>query len=396
LLKCDICGEQIQITDSSSRIFRLPDEIQLQTPAFGIESSPWLDLGLQEAPSPQAALEPKAASERVPEAPKTAPKDPDKAITAYALGLFRVNGWPCSELDGYRAFAVKASFRDPRTGAKDTSNFTVSATGGVLTFETVVLPLPPPPWNILREAINALNLCSGGSVFVLRECGIAARHRLLPSTERPEALTVEDIVQALRQINHDKKLATPVLEAAIRDGRLSPTSIELAFSEPIPPNVKPVTFEQLYALGQASGFHAVRDGDMIGLSSRPCPFNQCSVQASAVGGVLRLWTVLGEDVEALMASDRWQYVRHVLRNLSHESPALTPTQLSQLLERLNGLNDTSALIRYVWSNKKVYAMAVVPASGKELAVEDFVRLTQALFRSANEGPRDIGHVRQAG
>jgi hypothetical protein len=352
-------------------------------------------MGLQEAPSPQAALEPKAASDQIPEAPKTAHKDPDKAITAYALGLFRVHGWPCRELEGYRAFAVKAAFRDPKTGTKDVANFTVSASGGVLTFETVVLPLPPPPWNILREAINALNLCSGGSVFVLRECGVAARHRLLPSTEKAEALTVEDIMQALRQINHDKKLATPVLEEAARDGRLSPTSIELAFSEPIPPNVTPVAFEQMYNLGQASGFHSVRDGEMIGLSSHPCPFNQCPVQASSVGGVLRLWTVLGEDVEALMASDRWQYVRHVLRNLSHESPALTPTQLSQLLERLNSLNDASALIRYVWSNKKVYAMAVVPATGKELAVEDFVRLTQALFRSANEGTRGMGRIRKA-
>jgi hypothetical protein len=151
----------------------------------------------------------------------------------------------------------------------------------------------------------------------------------------------------------------------------------------------------MYGLGQASGLHSVRDGEMIGLSNHPCPFNQCPVQASTVGGVLRMWTVLGEDVEALTASDRWQYVRHVLRNLSHESPALTPTQLSQLLERLNNINDASALIRYVWSNKKVYAMAVMPATGKELAVEDFARLTQALFRSANEGTRGVGWTRKA-
>ena len=388
LLKCEFCGEQIHITGSSSRIFRLPDEIQLQTPAFGVERSPWLDMGLQEAPSPQAALDSKAASDDIPAAPKTVPKDLDKAITSYALGLFRVNGWPCMELEGYRAFIVKAAFRDSKTGNKDVANITVSASGGVLTFETVVLPLPAPPWNVLREAINALNLCCGGAVFVLRECGIAARNRLLPGGGDVASFTVEDIMQSLRQLNHDRKLALPILEEAVRDARLSPTSIELTFSGPLLPNVVPTGFDQLYDLCQSSGYHAVRDGDMIGLSTTPCPFNQCLVQASSVGGVVRLWTVLGEDVEALMASDRWQYVRQVLRTLSRESPALTPTQLNQLLERLNSLNDTSGLIRYVWSNGKVYAMAVVPASGKELAVEDLQCFAQALFRCAHqETPR---------
>jgi hypothetical protein len=387
-LVCGICGEQTR--RDSGRIFRLPELVQLQTPSPGT-------LEPLVAGQPAQMLKPVLATPPgLPAALPTVPKDPDKALTSFALGLFRVRGWPCRELEGYRAFVVRAGFCNPETGLKDICNITVSAAGGVLTFETTLLPLPAPPWQDVRETLNALNLCSGASVYLLRECGVVARHRLLPRSSDAAAFSVDGVMQALRQLNHDRRLALPILEDALRQGHADHAAIQKAFAMPLAAqHVAPLTLERLYDLGQFIGCHTVREGEMVGLSPQPCSLAQCPVWASAAGGVLRAWTVLGEDVEALLTLDRWKFVRHVIRTMNREAPGLSRAQLAQLLERLNNLNDNSALLRYAWNNGKIYALAVCPPSGGEFGVDEFRSLIQALFRCASAGPSEMERIRRA-
>jgi hypothetical protein len=387
-LVCGICGEQTR--RDSGHLFRLPEAVLLQTPCPGT-------LEQLAAGRPAQTLRPVlAAPPTLPAATPTVPKDADKALTSFALGLFRVRGWPCRELEGYRAFVVRAGFRNPTTGIKDICNITVSAAGGVLTFETTLLPLPAPPWQDVRETLNALNLCSGGSVFLLRECGVAARHRLLPHSSDAAAFCVDGVMQALRQLNYDRRLALPILESALRQGSADHAAIQKAFALPLAPDhVAPLTLDHLYNLGQFIGCHTVREGEMVGLSPESCSLGQCPVWASAAGGVLRAWTILGEDVEALLTLERWKFIRQVIRTMSREAPGLSRAQLGQLLERLNNLNDNSALLRYAWHNSKIYALAVCPPSAGEFGVDEFRSLVQALFRCASAGPSEMERIRRA-
>jgi hypothetical protein len=81
--------------------------------------------------------------------------------------------------------------------------------------------------------------------------------------------------------------------------------------------------------------------------------------------------------------------------MSREAPGLSRAQLGQLLERLNNLNDNSALLRYAWHNSKIYALAVCPPSAGEFGVDEFRSLVQALFRCASAGPSEMERIRRA-
>jgi hypothetical protein len=77
------------------------------------------------------------------------------------------------------------------------------------------------------------------------------------------------------------------------------------------------------------------------------------LRASVDGGVLRVWTLLGEDLEALAASSSSRLPELVVL----DAGASAPGALEALLSEMNALNEASTVVRYVWSGDKVCALA---------------------------------------
>lgn len=393
VLRCRACREKFLLYSGSP--FQVPDNLELEERTQAGAAGPWHAAARGLAASPAA---PRASGLHavMPAAPPLPPKDPDKALTSFALGMFRVRGWPCQELEGYRAFEVRLGFPRPEGGGKDICKVSVSASGGVLTFETLLLPLPAPPWLPVREALNALNARSGGSVFLLRESGVVARHKALPRLEEHGAFSVQGLFRALRQLHHDRRLALPVLEAALRDQRVDHLSVERAFSAPVAPGAfPPPSVAQLQDLAGFAGYHTLIEGSTLGLSREPCSAEDCRVRVSVAGGVLRGWTVLEEERQARRTGVRGALVRHFLRHSKRIGPQFSHSLLGRLLERLNVLNDSPGLLRYLWSHGRILAMAVHSPVEAEMKVEEFTLFAEALFRCASEGAREIGQIRQA-
>src|SRR5205823_1351408 len=51
-----------------------------------------------------------------PAAPATQPKDSDKALVNVALGILRLQGWPCREEAGYKSFTMHVTFKTAAQG----------------------------------------------------------------------------------------------------------------------------------------------------------------------------------------------------------------------------------------------------------------------------------------
>ena len=394
--QCEFCQEAFQI--QSGAPFRLPDELELEGDANSSARSPWADVSRSSASGAHtfniSSLVPPGV-DVTPAAVPVAPKDPDKALTSFALGIFRVRSWPCRELEGYRAFVVRVGFRKPLGGEKDICNITVSAVGGVLTFETILHPLPPPPWMPIREALNSINSVSR-AVFVLRECGVVARHKLLPRGTENGSFTVDGIFNTLRQLNHDRLMAKPLLEAVLRGEALDCMALERNFGFP-PPSQAGVTLTLAQACDLAgfAGFFRTLEGPTLYLSHAPCAVEECKVCVGVMGGALRGWTVLEEGQEKRWPGQRWALVRQILRNTTRMGPAISRSLLTRVLERLNALNDCSGMLRYVWNNGAVLALAVHTPAEMDIRVEEFKFFADALFRCACEGERELKAIRRA-
>ena len=384
---CEMCGEKMRVNPFMP--YAVPDDIQLESDEEARAKDPWADAS--RSPSgryiavdcPSITPLPNTV-QAVPAARPVAPKDPDKALTSFVLGIFRFRGWPCHELEGYRAFEVRSGFKNPATGQLDVCNVKVSAMRGVLTLETQILPTPHPQlWRILREALNEMNLRSGGSVFLFTECGVLARNKIIPRPAENGTFSERGVLQGMRQLNHDRRLALPLLHAVLGTGKLKAEVVAQAFAKPAAPNtIAPMPIEQVGDLAEFAGYCAHRIGETLYLSEGPCAPEECPLRLLASTGVLRTWTIL--QLEATRgARPKWSFVKKVIKSVrTHGLHDLSV--LGRLLEQLNVLNEGAGHLRFVWHEGSVLAMSVYTPVESELTVEEFKAMLDALMKIGDE------------
>ncbi|MCZ7648405.1 MAG: hypothetical protein M5U26_24625 [Planctomycetota bacterium] len=390
-VKCTICDEVCAIGGAGA--YDVPSNMGLPKRVELPKAAPdAANLREVARPRPPARFHPGPGyqdAEQAPAAKLAEPKDFDKMLATYALGLFRVRGWPCQDLPGYKAFIVRARIANPDCPSPDVCNVTISAARGVLTLETVVRALPPPPWTTLRETLNAINQCSGGSLFLMRECGVVVRYKLVPQATPEGRFHVDNILGALRQMNHDRRLALHVLHMAGQWSVFDARAVRRAFASPVV-EPKPVPLSYLQDLAGFAGYYAVERDGILHLNKEICAPAECPIRMRLEDGVIRAWTVLAPEVTSKFCGERWEFVRKIMRHLTRSSNMkLTRSQASRLLEHLNVLNDTSALLRYLWTEDGLSAIATHTMLEPELSVEEFQLLTDALFRRTVNGP---GHT----
>ncbi|MBI3828780.1 MAG: TFIIB-type zinc ribbon-containing protein [Planctomycetes bacterium] len=397
---CSFCGEKIRLAEFEP--YHVPEELQLEDEADhpAPVAGPWNHLAKKEKTKSGAfdfaELVPSEMKAVPAAAPPTLPKDPDKALTTFALGMFRVRGWPCQEMEGYKSFAVKAGFRNPETGQQDVCDVTVSARNGVLTLETELAPLPEPSlWAPVRETLNLMNARSGGSVFLLRESGVIVRIKVLPRAAELGAFSTRGILQALRQLNHDRRLAYTVMVDVLQSGMTDRNYIERRFAQPTAEGLSAaMTTAQLQDLAAFSGYYSYLHGDAVAVIRFACPLEECRVRMVVADAVIRGWAILDDNLTRV-PTHAWTFVKHVIKSARESGEMPSRTMVGRLLERLNVLNDSAGLLRFIYSNGCVLAMSVYAPVEPEMSPEEFRQIADALLRCSSDDSEERREIRSA-
>lgn len=313
----------------------------------------------------------------------------DAALVGFARACIQEQGWPCQAWEGRDAFATEARLPGTEGGAEEVCNVTVSASGGVLTLETIAARMPPPPWRPLYETLNRLNLCSRGPVFLAREYGVVLRTLFSSEPQTREFLSPEKLLHALVRLMHDRRAAQPILENV--GGESVPRHIERAFALAAPPfDEMAISLTQLQVLACSAGCHPYESGPALYLNRMPSSRNQCPVRMLLDGDVLRCWAFLAGDLPGGQTPEKHPFVRQVLGQIRESPVELNPAQAAVLLERLNSLNEASIELRYVWSGRQVLAMAVYTPALRDMKVSTFKRLAEMLFCCTSAEAQGLG------
>lgn len=311
---------------------------------------------------------------------------------AEAMKIFQAHGWPCQPWEGYDAFALQAQMTDGPRSHKNVFNLTVSANGPILTFETILTPLPKPPWLAIREILNELNLRSSGSLFLLRECGIVLRYKLV--LRRSENHIPEDrLMQVMSRLNHDRVLALPVIEEVSRTGLANLPRVRRMFTLNAAQRTSTISLSDLQMFANYAGFFSLREGQIVLVSRDPRPGERCPVRMTISHGVIRAWTYPGKD----MPNKRWGTVRGLLKFLGNNNTGqkFRWQQYGRVLKVLGEINENASLLRFVWKDGRVLALVTCAPFETQLNNEEFNSYLEALFRCSREGTSQTSIFRRA-
>lgn len=394
-LSCTNCGKSIKVLQHSSVRLQAV-EAQTDEPAvnasavisghFGTvkQSMPTLNAGSGQPPAV-------AASKSFPPTARALSADPDSALVAAASTAFQVKGWQCANWSGHLAFAAEVKVASAKKGIDESLNLTVSAAGGILRLETVVAPLPKPPLTPLREILHRINFRAGGTFFQIRECGVSARYLVFPRRASGGNLTQDEVLSALRQLNHDRLNAAPLLlkEEEIRSHSMSPQLIDRAFAAPLFAGVpSSVTAVQLRELANLADFPVKIKGAMLYLAAEPKRPDVYPVWLSLSSQVVRGWTIPGSAAPERSASVSW-FRRIVGQAELPPPPKLSKPQFETLLKKLDALNESSGLLQHVWNGQQVLGLVVFPPTEKRMGVEDFKFLAGVLHQRARDAMPEL-------
>ncbi|MCY3018254.1 MAG: hypothetical protein NTW87_04375 [Planctomycetota bacterium] len=374
---CDHCGERVECpeTDAGQKVLcktclrpvKVPALISLEQ--VELESDPGPCRRGRDGSGGQAIMNvapPPSPSLTTPAAQPTPIRDLDKALTTAALGIFRLNNWPCQDEPGYRAFTARVKFHSTQLGVTTVDDFRVFGERGLLVLESPVLELPALPGVPVPEALNEINQRSVSSVFVLDDRGVHMRCALLPRAREEGFLTGAMILQALRQMNHDRRHALSLLRTVVESGRLDPVEVARAFAQPLAPcALRSFTLDQALDLALFAGFHAQEHAGQVALSRTAISPERRSVRIVATPGFLRGWADLGEPSQANPA---WALVPNKIRSLCTNLRFLARDP-REALEQLNRLNASAGLVRFVLVRKHVLATATAFPTDQLMSVE---------------------------
>lgn len=330
-------------------------------------------------------------SENTPPAPPTQPKDPDKALTNVAIGIFRLKNWPCQEEPGYKAFRAKVKFHSAQLGVTSIDDYRVYASKGLLMLETPVIELPPLPGVPLLETINEINQRSISSVFYLDTQGVMMRHALIPRPREEGFLTAGMLLQTLRQINHDRRHALTLLREAVESKKLDPLAIARAFAQPAAAStVRSHSLEEIADLASFAGLHTNTVSGQITISKEVAAPDKCPVRVAALPGFMRGWVTLGE---ASRSASTWNFIPMSFRELLKSGRG----KPAQILEHINEMNKKAELLRFTYTKRQMVASAAVFPTDAPMSVEQFKVFADLLliFAAANAS-QSSGQLAKAG
>lgn len=379
---CHLCTRPVYVPTQTP----IPDKIELETPPLNVQH---IDTEAIFARGSGAA--PQSPSVATPAAAPTQAKDPDKALTNVALGMLRLQNWPCQEEPGYRSFKMTVRFKTPTRGVVATDSFRVFAEGGILFIEQLVLELPPLPGTPLLEAINEINLRSVSSVFWLCKEGVMMRQALIPRSVDDGFFTSRMLMQALRQMYHDRRHALSLLRQVVETRIVDPIVVATAFEHALAPNnIAGLWLDQLADLASFGGYHVHRDEKQIYLSREAVPPERCPLRMTANSGFIRGWVMLGDVVNG---KDVWTFVPPKLRTLIKGKPASTKN--AELYERINTLNQTRGLLRFVVAMRSIAAVAQAFPTDQNITIEQLTTFVDTLLEHSSTGTKqESGPVRK--
>lgn len=350
---------------NQSSNFELPDDIELENP----EAERVGDVA-------RASV---IRFAQPPAAEPVAPKDPDKALANVALGLLRLNGWPCQEEPGYRSFKVTVKYRSAARGVIDTDQIHIFAQNGLLYFEQVVLELPSLPGIPILEAINEINQRSLSSVFVVCSAGVLQRHALVPRSPDDGFFSAKMITLTIRQMYHDRRHALSFLRQVVETGKIEPMVVRRTFAQPAAPNALPsLDQEGLIDLAEFASFVAHRNGPAVLLDRQLRQPEKCPVLLTAHSTHILAQIVVGHvgNVQSL-----WKYVpAKVRQRFSEAAGFLNP---NDLLRRVNLANREPGLLRFVVVDRSIVAQAVLYPIDDAITVEQFRTFADQLLQTSN-------------
>jgi hypothetical protein len=320
----------------------------------------------------------------------------DEAMLCEARGLFEQWGWPCRDWDGRKAFAAQVTLDGAGRERPECINVTTYVHKGVMGFETVVGPLPEPPWMPLREALNRLNARSGGSIFLIRECGVVARYKMLQRNPPFNVLAPDRVMRSVRQLNLDRKTALPFIDPDALAAMDCAAGAEIGALKPsVVPGLATLSLKHLADLAEEAEYNTLAKSGMLYISREPCDLLECKVWMSLSGGVLRGWAIPGKDLEFQHPGEHWNFFRKVAGLFRAAPVKLTRAQVDHLLERLNAANELPRILSYVWSGERVLAEAVFPHADRHMDADEFKQIAELLMEFADMGSVETPAVRQA-
>ena len=326
-----------------------------------------------------------SVSALTPAAPVLPPKDPDKALANVALGMLRLQNWPCQEEDGYRSFKMQVRFKTPTRGVVANDEFRVFAENGVLFFEQLVLELPELPGVPLLEAINEINQYSVAATFFLKADGVYMRHALIPRAKEDTVFSVKTLLQSLRQMYHDRRHALSLLRQVVETGVLEPVVVARAFAFPLTPgNVSCGTLEDLSDLARFSGYCVSKDSRQVYLSRDSIQPDRCPVRLTINDGYIRGFVTMGD---CFNGKHHWTLVPPQLRDFIRGALSQTfgGNDTAEIYQRLNLMNQQPGLSRYIVSMRSIFAVAHAVPTDMWLTVEQFKILAERLLDHAAVG-----------
>ncbi|MBI3830167.1 MAG: hypothetical protein HY291_11660 [Planctomycetes bacterium] len=414
-LACPSCGRTVSIlAHKSGRLKALPAEPIGRPPTgrfstntaqvrpgsgrFANAGEPKPDSGRYAVP----AADTRPGSARL-EPPKTTPmpmrrraEGVDEAMLSEARGLFEKWGWPSRDWEGRKAFAALVTLDGAGRERPECINVTVFAHKGVLGFETVVGPLPEPPWMPLREALNRLNSRSGGSIFLIRECGVVARYKMLQRNPPFNVLAPDHVMRSVRQLNLDRKAAAPFIDPDALAAMESAAGADLGALKPaVVPGLASLSLKHLADLAEEAEYNTLAKSGLLYISREPCDLIECKVWMNLSGGVLRGWAIPGKDLEIQHPGEHWNFFRKMAGLFRSAPVKLTRAQVDHLLERLNAANELPRILSYVWNGERVLAEAVYPHADRHMDADEFRQIAEKLMEFADLGEVETPAIRQA-
>ena len=337
--------------------------------------------GLQGAPPDAQAAEEQALQELFgnQSAPPEVAVDPeDKKVVTFALGVFRFQRWPCTELPDYRGFYTNLAYRDP-AGRRVSATVTIFGRDGGLVFSVPVLKLDDVSLTKLLPTINMLNRMSTGSMYVYNNGYLWVRLFSLSGLDDSTQFAPETLQHSMRQVVADMRAAGHLMQLTLLRPIITGDAIPGDFVLPRCGVYEDFNdLKSLERMARESGYVTTVLDQELYLSRARTP-DDGAICLSISEQVLYASYRLPQDYAAELVCTQRPELKRCMRL---QGVHLTPSQAKTLYLTLNDFNEASGLVRYVaFHENQLAAVASRNLRLKPFSGEDLFFTVEALFAS---------------
>jgi len=312
-------------------------------------------------------------------APAAEAVDPeDKKVVCFALGVFRFQRWPCTELPDYRGFYTNLAYRDP-AGRRVSATVTIFGRDGGLVFSVPVMKLDQASLTKLLPTINMLNRMSTGSMYVISNGYLWVRLFSLSGLDDSTQFAPETIQHSMRQVVADMRAAGHLMQLCLLRTHVIGDAIPGDFVLPRCGVYEDLNdLKSLERMSRESGYATTVLEQELYLSRARSP-EDGAVCVSISEQVLYASFRLPPEYAAELVSLQRPELRRCMRL---NGVRLTPSQSKALYLTLNDFNEASGLVRYVaFHENQLAAVAARNLRLKPFNSEDLFFTVEALFAS---------------